>query len=352
MRKTSILLAVALSLTAGTAMARDLVVVGWGGAHSAAMKKAFNDNFAADKGIDIKLEDYTGGLAQVKVQVESNNVLWDVLEANPPEAAIGCQNDLLEKIPLDTLPAGADGTPASEDFYPGMLHECGVGSAVYSWLLAYNPKHFPGNEPTSVTDLFNVEKYPVRRGLLKAARGTLEIALMSDGVAKDKIYDLLKTQEGLDRAFAVLDRAQDHIVWFDTSSQGAQLLADGEVNMIVAHNGRIFEAVENEKQPFKIAWGDQIWTAGMMIVTKGTPLRDLAMDYVRYAQSAEAQARFTNIMPYAPTRKSAMQFVDPKMYPYLSTYKDNFATAMALDTEFWTEYGESIAVQFNNWLVR
>lgn len=110
--------------------------------------------------------------------------------------------------------------------------------------------------------------------------------------------------------------------------------------------------MENENQPFKIAWGDQIWTTGMMIVTKGTPFRDLAMDYVRFAQSAKSQANFTNIMPYAPARKSGMQFVDPKMYPYLSTYEENFKTAMALDTDFWTEYGESLVSQFNNWLAR
>ncbi len=351
MKYLAVLASVAIGLTAGSAAARDLVVVGWGGAHSEAMEKAFNQPFAAANGITIKMENYTGGLAQVMAQVESNNVLWDVLEANPPEAAIGCRDGLLEPFPLDTLPPGSDGTPAAEDFYPGTLHECGVGSAIYSWLVAYDPKHFPDAEPTSVTDLFNPE-FQVRRGFLKAARGTLEIALMADGVAKDQIYEVLKTPEGVERALAVLDRVKDLSVWYDTSAQGTQLLADGEVAMIIGHNGRFHQAIEVENQPFKLAWGDQLWTTGMVIIPKGTPLRDLAFDYVRFAQSSEGQAAFTNMMPYAPARRSAMALVDPKMHPYLSTYEPNFATAMRHDTDFWTEYGDAVTEQFNNWLAR
>lgn len=352
MKYPMILASVALGLAAGSAAARDLVVVGWGGAHGAAMEKAFNQPFIADRGITIQMESYTGGLAQVMAQVESNNVQWDVLEANPPEAAIGCYNDLLEPFPLETLAPGLDGTPAADDFYPGTLHECGVGSAIYSWLLAYDPKFFPDAEPTSVTDLFDRDRFPVRRGFLKAARGTLELALMSDGVAKDQIYEVLKTPEGVERALSVLDRVRDLSVWYDTSAQGTQLLADGEVAMTIGHNGRFHAAIEQENQPFKLAWGDQMWTTGMMIVPRGTPVRDLAFDYVRFAQSAESQAAFANLMPYAPARRSAMALVDPEMHPYLSTYEPNFATAVKHDTDFWTEYGDLVNEQFSNWLAR
>lgn len=352
MKYAAILAGAAIGLAASVATARDLVVVGWGGAQQRAMENAFNKPFAAKNGVTIKMENYTGGLAQVMAQVESGNILWDVLEANPPEAAIGCQNDLLEHFPLDTLPPGADGTPAAEDFYPGTLHECGVGSAIYSWLLAYHPRDFPTAEPTSVTDLFDADKFPVRRGFLKSPRGTLEIALMSDGVPKDQIYETLKSPEGVERALAALDRVKDLSVWYDTSAQGTQLLADGEVAMIIGHNGRFHQAIEEENQPFKLAWGDQLWTTGMVIIPKGTPLRDLAFDYVRFAQSAEGQAAFTNLMPYAPARRSALALVDPKMYPYLSTHEPNFATAMKHDTDFWTEYGDAVTEQFNNWLAR
>ena len=75
---------------------------------------------------------------------------------------------------------------------------------------------------------------------------SLEMALAADGVASADIYDVLATDEGVDRAFAKLDTIKDMVVWWEAGAQPPQLLADGEVAMTTAYNGRIFNAVAGE----------------------------------------------------------------------------------------------------------
>ncbi len=65
---------------------------------------------------------------------------------------------------------------------------------------------------------------------------------MADGVPADEVYATLETDEGIDRAFAVLDRIKDDVIWWEAGAQPPQLLADGEVAMSTAYNGRFFAA--------------------------------------------------------------------------------------------------------------
>ena len=67
-------------------------------------------------------------------------------------------------------------------------------------------------------------------------------ALMGDGVPPDQVYDVMRTPEGLDRAFAKLDSIRDQIVWWEAGAQPVQLLADAEVAMTMSYNGRLFAA--------------------------------------------------------------------------------------------------------------
>ena len=83
----------------------------------------------------------------------------------------------------------------------------------------------------------------------------LEFALLADGVPSEQVYEVLSTQEGLDRAFRKLDTIKDQVVWWEAGAQAPQLLADGEVAMSTAYNGRIFNAQVLENQPFVIRLG-------------------------------------------------------------------------------------------------
>ncbi|MDE0412514.1 MAG: hypothetical protein OXI37_09915, partial [Gammaproteobacteria bacterium] len=56
--------------------AESITVVSWGGSYARAWEKAILEPFTAETGVEVRLESYNGGLAQVRAQVETGNVHW------------------------------------------------------------------------------------------------------------------------------------------------------------------------------------------------------------------------------------------------------------------------------------
>ncbi|MGY4430817.1 spermidine/putrescine-binding protein [Bradyrhizobium sp. F1.13.1] len=82
----------------------------------------------------------------------------------------------------------------------------------------------------------------------------LEWALIAVGVPGKDIYNVLGTQEGVDRAFKMLDTIKKDVIWWTAGSQPPQLLADGQVVMTAAFNGRIPDANKKSGTHFEIVW--------------------------------------------------------------------------------------------------
>lgn len=57
-----------LSWSQPAAGADSLTVVSWGGSYARACQKAQHEPFTAETGIDIRLEAYNGGLAQIRAE--------------------------------------------------------------------------------------------------------------------------------------------------------------------------------------------------------------------------------------------------------------------------------------------
>ena len=240
---------IALAISAGAAHAAEsITVVSWGGAYTTSQIEAYHKPWIASTGNQIKSEDYNGGIAEIKAQVEAGNVTWDVVDVELSDAIRACDEGLLEEMDHSALPAAPDGTVATEDFLPGTLYDCAVANIVWSTIFAYDGSKIE-NGPTKVADFFDLEKFPGKRGLRKNPKANLEMALMADGVPAAEVYSVLETEEGVDRAFAMLDSIKSDVVWWEAGAQPPQLLADGEVALTTAYNGRIFNAVAGEDKP-------------------------------------------------------------------------------------------------------
>ena len=82
---------------------------------------------------------------------------------------------------------------------------------------------------------------------------------------------MLGTPEGVDRAFKKLDTIKKDVkVWWTAGAQPPQLLADGEVVMTTAWNGRIYDAVKNSGKNFKIVWDGQGMDFNLWAEPKGS----------------------------------------------------------------------------------
>lgn len=335
--------------------AEAITVVSWGGAYTEAQKKAFYEPFTKATGIAVNSVDYNGGLGQIKAQVEARNVTWDVVVGEKALAETGCFDNILEKQDAGGLPAATDGTAASEDFVEGTLSDCGIGSVIWSTSMAYNTSKL-ADGPKTIADFFDLEKFPGKRGLRKSADVNLEWALLADGVPASDVYKVLETKEGIDRAFAKLDTIKSSVVWWEAGSQPPQLLADGEVVMTSAYSSRIFNAINDEKQPFTIVWDGQVWDRDVWMIPKGTPNLEAATKFVHFVSETTQQAAITNSSSYGPVRKSAIALIGKndktgvEMKDFVPTA--HLENAIEFDSEFWSTYRDELFARFNSWLAK
>ncbi len=349
----------ALALTAGAALAQQVNVLSWGGAYGKSHVEAYAKPFEAKTGIKVVMSDADNPATPIKAQVEAGNVSVDVASVEYADALRLCDEGMLEPIDPAILEPGADGTPATEDFIPGAVSECFVATDVFSTVLAFDTSKYPDGGPTRLADFFDLDKFPGKRAMRKSPKVNLEMALMADGVAPADVYKVLSTPEGVDRAFAKLDTIKKNVVWWEAGAQPPQLLADGEVALAIAYNGRIFNAAVTEGKPFKIVWDGQVYELEGWVIPKGAPNLEAAKSFVAFSTGSAPQAKAAEWISYGPPRKSASALVGvfqedgkTQMLPHLPTAEANLTNALASDLDFWVDHDGQLNERFNAWLAR
>jgi putative spermidine/putrescine transport system substrate-binding protein len=344
----------------GTALAgKSIVVVSWGGAYTKSQIEAYHKPFETSTGAKINSVDYNGGIAEIKAQVEAKNVTWDVVDMELADAQRACDEGLLEKIDSGTLPAAPDGTPAVQDFIPNGITQCAVTTIVFSHIVAYDETKFQ-TKPTKLADFFDVKTFPGKRGLRKTSpKINLELALRADGVPGDQVYQTLTTKEGVARAFKKLDTIKNDVIWWEPGSQPPQLLADGQVTMTTAYNGRIFDAQIKEGKPFAIIWDGQLQELDVLGIVKGTKNLDAAMQFVAFATDTQRLADQAQWIAYGPARKSSLPLVstyhdkpDVEMKAHMPNAPENSANAIQIDFLWWADHQEELNQRWAAWLAK
>jgi putative spermidine/putrescine transport system substrate-binding protein len=339
------LLAIAGGVTlAGTAAARDLTVVAWGGAFQDALKTVYFEPFKAKAGIGLTDEAWDGGIGVLRAKIQGGNANWDIVEVESEELAIGCEEGLFEKLDFAKI-GGKDA------YLPAAVNDCGVGNIVYDFILAYDGDKL-ANGPKSWADFFDTKKYPGKRALRQGPKTNLEIALIADGVAPKDVYETLKTPAGVDRAFKKLDSIKSELIFWKAGAQPPQLLASGEVAMTSAYNGRITAANAKDKKNFKIVWDGALFTIDSWVILKGSPNVDAAYKFLDFAGKAEYQKDLPKYVSYGVTNAKATAMVDPAFLEELPSAPKNMANVQSIDDQFWLENLDRLNERFNKWAAK
>jgi putative spermidine/putrescine transport system substrate-binding protein len=345
LRVTSLWIAIGLT-TVAAAAAQEITVAGTGGASQDAQRSAWYVPFTKATGIRIVEDEYDQKLAQIRAQVQTGSVKWDIATVPQLVLKVGCDEGLFEKVDWSTVLNPAD---FSEPISP-----CGVPAVNSSGVLVYDGDRLKDG-PKTWADFWNVQKWPGKRGLWYGPQETLEVALMADGVAPDKVDDVLAAPEGVDRAFKKLDALKPDIHWWKSGSESIQLLASGETVMTYAWNGRVASANKNDKRNFKLVWeaGHPNGSSSLAIL-KGSKHKDLAIKFIVYATSPEPQATYAKTITYGPPNKKALALLDPQTLNQIPGPFMQYAQSQATDkyAQFWIDNADSLNERFAAWVAK
>lgn len=357
---TQTLLATAVATAVvSTASAKDLVVVSWGGAYTASQQKAYHEPYMAQNASIKIINDDSGGgsVAKLRAMQEAGNITWDLIDMVASDAILSCDEGLVEEINHDSdLAPAPDGTPASKDFGDLIVSPCFIPQIVYSTTFGYRTDKVGDTPPTTINDVFDLKKYPGKRSLEKKPINNFEWALIADGVAPDKVYEMLGTSEGVDRALAKLDTIKDQVVWWEKGAQTPQLLADGEVVMGSTYNGRLFSVIEEEKQPVAMMWDWQVFDLDGWVVPKGGKNAAEVMEYLKFATDTQRLADQAKYISYGPARLSSAPMVGKHatlgidMAPHMPTAPDNAKHTLLYNYQFWADNVDDLTERFQAWL--
>lgn len=325
--------------TGGKEEAKELVVVDWGGAASKAAKKTEYEPFEKKYNVKIKIISPTD-VGKLKAMVSSKNVEWDVVNSDSDVALRLGKEGLLEKLDFNVI--------HKDDIYPELVTDYSVGQELYFTNIGYNTQLFSnGTQPKSWADFWNVKSFPGARSLYKNPMGTLESALLADGVAPDKLYPL-----DVDRAFKSLDKIKKDVkVWWEAGAQAPQLLSTKEVATAAVWNGRVSSAkadgasIDNE-------FGQALAMSTSWVIPKGAPHTELAMKFIDFVSQADVQAEYSKAIDYAPTNKKAVEMLPEDVKKRIGVTDEMQKNQIMINTKWWEENGEQTIDRFNKWLLQ
>ncbi|MEO0682947.1 MAG: polyamine ABC transporter substrate-binding protein [Pseudomonadota bacterium] len=337
--QSKLLLALAASLLSSTALAQDksVTIASWGGSYQEAQSKALFEPAQANTGISVKQETY-GGMSDVRLQVSSGQVTLDIVASGSGSAARAAAEGLLEKLDYSVIDVSG--------FYPGLYTDYCVGGDVFSTVFAWNTETYGEAGPQSWADFFDVEKFPGSRAYRGKVAGALEGALMADGVAPEDVYDVLDSEEGIERAIDKIRELKPNISVFWTSgAQHAQLMKDGEVDMSTGWNGR-FDNAKKDGAQVAYTFNQALLDYDCFAIPKGAPNTDVAMEFLAEISKPEYQDDLPKFITYGPTNKAAYDtgVIDAATAAALPSSPANAALQVPVSLEWYAKW-ETIAAE-------
>ena len=157
----------------------------------------------------------------------------------------------------------------------------------------------------------------------------------------DALYPL-----DLDRAFRKLDTIRESIESWDSDYQAEVFLREERVSLCSAWN-REAQQANAAGFPIGIQWDRHLLMAEYLVVPRGTPNRDEAMQLVAYIVSPKAQRRLTARIAYAPVNRGTRP--DPTMAPFLASEHLDVPYAV-YDEAYYVDHFEELDRAFQQWL--
>ncbi|HWK46887.1 MAG TPA: ABC transporter substrate-binding protein [Stellaceae bacterium] len=306
----------------------EVVLCNWGGDAMKAFAEAFVAPYEKATGGKLVLDGSGPSNGKMRAMVEAKHVTWDICDSGVAGIGELGPRGMLEPIDYTVVDRNR--------ILPEFGYEFGVVNYMFSTVMAWDTKVVK-TTPT-LADFFDLKKFPGKRMLRKDSQAMLELALMADGVAPDKLYPL-----DLDRAMRKISAIKSELLYWDTGAQSQNLLRSGEVSMGWLWHTRANLLKLETKGGIDWSFAGGLVQPGLWVVPKGNPAGKQAMVAIASMQDPAGQVTLLGAMGNGPGNPQAasmvpdaLQAVDPGTPANLAVqakinaawYQANYGTAL------------------------
>lgn len=310
---------------------QSLTISSWGGSFQAAQRKAYFQPFSEEFGIRI-VEDSPPTNPKIIAMVKANNVTWDVVDIGAYKVIPLGKQGVLEELDYSVID--------TRNVIDSFVMKWGIGNLTYSELLSYRTDVIK-NGPSDIAGVWDLKRWPGKRGLRDDPISNLAFALQADGVAPKDVYPL--DEKKIQRAYKKLDEVKGDSIWWKQNAQSPVWVANQQVQMATVMNGRMDHYVK-EGVPLKLIWNGGQIIGDAWSIPKGTQKKELATLFIAWATLPDVNWRLSKYISYGPVNRDALKYVPADLKKTLPTsYLDE---QVVCDFKWW---GDQYAKQVDRW---
>ena len=324
---------------------KELTICSWGGTGLEMEKKTLFEPFTKETGIRVK-ETSPPSMSKLVAMVKAGNVEYDLVHIDMGMfGTTDRKGDFFEPIDYNLIDK-----KHLNNLDQRLKKKKALGLMYWSNVMGYRTDAFPGGaHPENWAEFWDIKKYPGGRCLQASSPSTfadLEVALMADGVPKDKLYPV-----DIDRAFKSLDKIKKHVVkWWSAGAVPGQLLVDKEVIAATCWNGRYY-FLKKKGVPVDIEWNQGLATNDYWVIPKGAPNYLNAMKLINLSLRPEVQGHYAELGGYGPVNKDAFQHISEGAKRDLPSYPENLEKQASYDMLWWADNADKVSKKWNEWIL-
>lgn len=261
----------------------------------------------------------------------------DLALTDPITARAAAARGELLAMPPDVVPDAALGRLVGASTAPAFA---------YALVNARRRDGFPeGTIPASWADWWDTQGFPGGRALGRNPVGTLEVALLADGVPPGELYPL-----DVPRALSALDRVSSMIGdrWWSRGIEPVGWLGSGRAELATAWHHRVV-AGQSDGLAVDLSWTGALLVVDQWLVPANAGEPEIAADLVRFALTAERQAALARETRLGPVVPDALQWIEPWLLPTIPTAPPHRDQLVALDPVWWAGAEAGIRAEFERW---
>lgn len=308
----------------------------WGGNTARIRRDTWGRTFT--DATDVPVQSAPLDYGKFTAQVKSGKVSWNWIDAEG-WFALGNQ-DLFVDLPFDKIGISQD------DIID--IPFAWQPKAVMSYHSCYAIGYRTDNDlkpPNDWVEFFDTKAKPGKRGVYNWPYGTVEIALIADGVPYDELYPL-----DLDRAFDKFDSIRDDIVFWGTGAESQQFLVGGTVDFVQAWHNRV-GTLADLGSPVDLKWGQNLQIVTHHTISKHQPDEDLCVDFIKAAFEPESLAQYAAASLNSPPTKAAYDLLDDETKKWMSTNPEHMKLSVGgINDEWWGKNLDRVSDAWNDWV--